>query len=51
MRSSSENNVRMIKPSRLGLVGHVERMGEVRNVYIFRSENERKTPLGIPKRR
>jgi hypothetical protein len=44
--------IRIIKPRRMRLAGHVARMGEKRNVYRLLVGNpEGKRPLGRPRRR
>jgi hypothetical protein len=49
---SSFNIVRMIKSRRMGLVGHVARMGERRRVYrVLLGKPEGKGPLERPRRR
>jgi hypothetical protein len=49
---SSPNLIRMIKPKRMKLAGHVARMGEKRNSYrILVGKPEGKRPLRIPRRR
>jgi hypothetical protein len=43
--------IRIIKSSRMSWVGHVERMGEKRNVYrLLVGKPEGKRPLGRPRR-
>ena len=49
---SSPNIVRVIKSRRMRWAGHVERMGEEREVYrVFVGKPEGKRPLGRPRRR
>jgi hypothetical protein len=49
---SSPNILRVIKPRRMRWVGHVERMGEGRNVYnVLVERPEGKRPMGRPRRR
>jgi hypothetical protein len=49
---SSPSIIRIIKSRRMRWAGHVERMGEKRNVYMLLVGNpERKRPLGRPRRR
>jgi hypothetical protein len=49
---SSPNIIRQIKSKRMRWAGHVERMGEDRNVYRFlMGKPERKRPLGRRRRR
>jgi hypothetical protein len=49
---SSPSIIRIIKSRRMGWAGHVERMGEKRNVYrLLVGKPEGKRPLGRPKRR
>jgi hypothetical protein len=49
---SSPSIIRMIKSRRMGLAGHVARMGEKRNAYrILMGKPERKRPVGRPRRR
>jgi hypothetical protein len=48
----SPNIVRMIKPRRMRLVGHVARMGEGKVVYrVLVGKPERRRPLGRPRLR
>jgi len=49
---SSRNIVRVTKSRRMGLAGHVARMGERRGVYsVLVGKLEGKRPLWIPRRR
>jgi hypothetical protein len=49
---SSPSKIRIIKPRRMRLAGHVARMGEKRNVYrLLVGKPERKRPPGRPRRR
>jgi hypothetical protein len=49
---SSPNIIRQIKSRRMRWAGHVERVGEERNVYkVFMGIPEGKRPLGRPRRR
>jgi hypothetical protein len=49
---SSPSIIRMVKPRRMRLAGHVARMGEKRNAYmILVGMPEGKRPLGRPRRR
>jgi hypothetical protein len=49
---SSPNIIRQIKSRRMRRAGHVERMGEERNVYrVFMGKPEGKRPLGRPRHR
>jgi hypothetical protein len=49
---SSPRKIRIIKSSRLRWAGHVERMGEKRNVYsLMVGETEGNLPPGEPRRR
>jgi hypothetical protein len=49
---SSPSTIRMIKPRRMTLAGHVARMGEERNAYrILVGNPEGKRPLGRLRRR
>jgi hypothetical protein len=49
---SSPDIIRQIKSRRLGLAGHVARMGEVRNVYrVLMGKPEGERPLERPRRR
>jgi hypothetical protein len=49
---SSPNIIRQMKSRRMGLAGHVARMGEERNVYkVLMGKPEGKRPLGIPRHR
>jgi hypothetical protein len=48
----SPNVIVQIKSRRMRWAGHVERMGEERNVYrVLVGKPERKRPLGRPRRR
>jgi hypothetical protein len=48
----SPNIVRVIKLRRMGLAGHVARMGEIVGVYrVLVGKPEGKRPLGRPRRR
>jgi hypothetical protein len=47
---SSSNIIKIIKSRRMGLVGHVVCMGEIRNAYkILVGKCEEKRPLGRPR--
>jgi hypothetical protein len=46
---SSLSIIRMIKPRRMRLAGHVARMGEKRNAYRILGNPEGKRPLGEPR--
>jgi hypothetical protein len=49
---SSPSIIRIIKSRRMGLAGHVARMGEKKNVYrLLAGKPERKRPLGRLRRR
>jgi hypothetical protein len=49
---SSPSIIRIIKSRRMGLAGHVARMGEKRNAYrLLVGKPEGKRPLGRPRRR
>jgi hypothetical protein len=49
---SSPNIIRQIKSRRMGLAGHVARMGEEMNVYrVLMGKRGGKRPLGRPRRR
>ena len=49
---SSPNIVRVIKSGKIGLAGHVARMGERRGLYsVLMRKPEGKRPLGRPRRR
>jgi hypothetical protein len=49
---SSLNIIRQIKSRRMRWAGHVERMGEERNVYrVFMGKPKGNRPLGRPRRR
>jgi hypothetical protein len=49
---SSPSIIRIIKPRRMRLAGHVAQMGEERNVYrLLEGKPEGKRPLGRPKHR
>jgi hypothetical protein len=49
---SSPSKIRIIKPTRMRLAGHVARMGEKRNAYrLLVGKPEGKRPLGRPRRR
>jgi hypothetical protein len=50
---SSPNIIRMIKSRRMRWAGHVARMGEKRNIHVYRilvGKPEGKRPLGRPRR-
>jgi hypothetical protein len=48
---SSPNIVRVIKSRRMGLAGHVARIGEERGLYrVLVGKPEQKRPLGRPRR-
>jgi hypothetical protein len=49
--NSSPNTIRMIKPRRVRWVGHVARMGNMKNVNILVGKPEGKRSLGRPRRR
>jgi hypothetical protein len=47
---ASPNTIRMIKSRRMGWVGYVARMGEMRNAYKFLiGKSEAKRPVGRPR--